>query len=100
MIFTEAGFPSSAHALTELWQPGPTQAPPGSVRLDLQAGGWQTFVDQLWLRDFIWGMYAWKWHPSPTWGGPANADHTPQGKSALEVIRRFYWNLPPRSGSR
>jgi hypothetical protein len=97
LIFTEAGFASSSHALTEPWKPGPYEAPPDAVRLDLQAEGWQTLLAELWRRDFIWGVYAWKWHPSLTWGGPTNADHTPQGKPALDVIRRFYTKLPPRS---
>jgi hypothetical protein len=100
VIFTEAGFPSSGHALTEPWKPGPYEAPRDSVRLDLQAEGWQTLLAELWRRDFIWGIYAWKWHPNLTWGGPTNADHTPQGKPALDVIRRFYRELPARAGHR
>ena len=98
VIFTEAGFSSSSYALTEPWRAGPYTAPPGSVRLDLQAEGWKVLLGELWRRDFIWGVYAWKWHPNRTWGGPTNADHTPQGKPALEVIRRFYTKLPPRAG--
>jgi hypothetical protein len=100
VIFTEAGFASSSYALTEPWRPGPYEAPPDSVRLDLQAEGWQTLLAELWRRDFIWGIYAWKWHPNLTWGGPTNADHTPQGKPALDVIRRFYRKLPTRAGSK
>jgi hypothetical protein len=97
VIFTEAGFASSSHALTEPWRPGPYEVPPDSVRLDLQSEGWQTLLTELWRRDFIWGIYAWKWHPNLTWGGPSNADHTPQGKPALDVIRRFYGKLPARA---
>jgi hypothetical protein len=98
VIFTEAGFAASDYALTEPWRAGPTEASPDSVRLDLQAEGWQTLLTELWRRDFIWGVYAWKWHPNLTWGGPTNADHTPQGKPALVVIRRFYTKLPARAG--
>jgi hypothetical protein len=97
VVFTEAGFASSAHALTEPWRAGPYVAPRDSVRLDLQAEGWRALLSELWRRDFIWGVYGWKWHPNRTWGGPANADHTPQGKPALDVIRRFYESLPPRA---
>ncbi len=97
VIFTEAGFASSSYALTEPWRPGPYQAPHDSVRLDLQAEGWETLLAELWRRDFIWGVYVWKWHPNPTWGGPTNADHTPQGKPALEVIRRFFTKPPQRN---
>ena len=96
VLFTEAGFASSSYALTEPWRPGPYTAPRDSVRLDLQAAAWETLLGELWHRDFIWGVYAWKWHPNPAWGGPANADHTPQGKPALNVIRRFFTNPPPR----
>jgi hypothetical protein len=98
VIFTEAGFASSSHALTEPWRNGPYEASPGSVRLDLQAEGWEALLAELWRRDFIWGVYAWKGHPNPTWGGARNADHTPQGKPALEVIRRYYTKLPARAG--
>ncbi len=96
VIFTEAGFASSPYALTEPWRPGSYQAPHDSVRLDLQAEGWETLLAELWRRDFIWGVYVWKWHPNPTWGGPTNADHTPQGKPALDVIRRFFTKPPHR----
>jgi hypothetical protein len=98
VIFTEAGFASSDHALTEPWRAGPTEASPDSVRLNLQAEGWQALLAELWRRDFIWGVYAWKWHPNLSWGGPTNADHTPQGKPALDVIRRFYTKPPARAG--
>jgi hypothetical protein len=94
VIFTEAGFASSSYALTEPWRPGPTEASPDSVRLDLQAEAWQALLAELWRRDFVWGVYVWKWHPNLTWGGPTNADHTPQGKPALDVIRRFFTKLP------
>jgi hypothetical protein len=100
VVFTEAGFASSPHALTEPWRPGPIEASPGSVRLGLQAEGWQTLLAELWRRDFVWGVYAWKWHPNAAWGGRTNADHTPQGKPALEVIRRFYTRLPVRGRRR
>jgi len=96
VIFTEAGFASSAYALTEPWRAGPYKAPRDSVRLDLQAEGWERLLTELWRRNFIWGVYVWKWHPNRTWGGPANADHTPQGKPALNVIRRFFTKLPQR----
>jgi hypothetical protein len=99
VIFTEAGFASSPYALTEPWRAGPTEASPDFVRLDLQEKGWQTLLAELWRRDFIWGVYAWKWHPNPKWGGPTNADHTPQGKPALDIIHRFYGKLPTRAGS-
>ncbi len=99
VIFTESGFASSAYALREPWRPGPYEAPPDSVRLDLQAEGYEILLTELWRQKFIWGIYAWKWHPNSTWGGPTNGDHTPQGKPALEVIRRFYKNLPARAGN-
>jgi len=97
VIFTEAGFTSSPYALTEPWRPGPYEAPHNSVRLDLQAEGWETLLTELWRRNFIWGVYVWKWHPNGAWGGPTNADHTPQGKPALDVIRRFFTHPPPRN---
>jgi hypothetical protein len=97
VIFTEAGFASSSYALSEPWRPGFYEAPRDSVRLDLQTEGWETLLAALWRRDFIWGVYVWKWHPNRTWGGPTNADHTPQGKPALDVIRRFFTKPPPRN---
>ncbi len=99
VIFAEAGFASSSYALTEPWRPGSNEAPRDSVRLDLQAEGWQTLLAELWRSDFIWGVYVWKWHPNSTWGGPTNADHTPQGKPALDAIARFFKQPPARAGS-
>jgi hypothetical protein len=97
VIFSEAGFASYSYALTEPWRPGPADASSGAVRLDLQAEGWRTLLAELWRRDFIWGVYVWKWHPNTRWGGPANADHTPQGKPALDVIRSYFEELPARA---
>ena len=97
VIFTEAGFSSNSYALTEPWRPGPYETSRDMVRLDLQAEGWETLLAELWRRDFIWGVYVWKWHPNPAWGGSTNADHTPQGKPALDVIRRFFTHPPQRT---
>jgi hypothetical protein len=99
VIFSEAGFASSSYALTEPWRPGPTKTAPDLVRLDLQAEAWRILLAELWRRDFIWGVYVWKWHPNAEWGGPENADHTPQGKPALGIIHRFYTKLPTHVGS-
>jgi hypothetical protein len=99
VLFTEAGFASSSHALTEPWRAGPNKASPASVRLDLQAEGFRRLLIELWHSDFVWGVYIWKWHPNPDWGGPTNADHTPQGKPAIDVIRNFYQRLPARAAS-
>ena len=96
VVSTEAGFASSPYALTEPWRAGPYTAPPDSVRLDLQAEGWRILLTELWHRKCIWGVYVWKWHPNRAWGGPANADHTPQRKPALDVIRRFFTRPPQR----
>jgi hypothetical protein len=95
VVLAEAGFASNEHALAAPWTNGPYQAPRKSVRLNRQAEGWRALLEELWRREFVWGVYAWKWPPNHTWGGPTNADHTPEGKPALDVIRSYHTKPPP-----
>lgn len=85
VIFTEAGFPSVAHANRQPWN----GSQPPVISLEEQARCYQsifrTFYDKPWFE----GLYWWQVGTNGT-GGPRNASFTPWGKPAMNVVARYY----------
>lgn len=90
VVFTEAGYKSLAGGLAEPWE----WSTEGDLDLALQRDAYQALFDVFWERPWFGGTFMWKWHPQV--GRPAQPperharDFTPQGKPALEVMRRVY----------
>lgn len=86
VLITEIGYRSADGAAMAPWRWQ------GEAALDLQeqADAYQAALDVLWGRPWLAGMYWWHWDADPGRGGPEDADFTPQGKPALEVLREFY----------
>jgi hypothetical protein len=88
IVFTEVGYRSVAGGLREPWQTTTS----GEADPALQADAYRALFECLWERPWFGGTFVWKWHP----GLDAEQlvrrerDFTPQGKPALEVLRRFY----------
>lgn len=86
VVFTEVGYRSIGGALEKPWSwngDGPLDAA-------LQRDAYEALFDALWDKSWFGGLFVWKWHPSLPPGRRADHDFTPQGKPALEVIRRFF----------
>ena len=85
VIFTEAGFPSSAFPNRKPWDD------PEGQRLDLKAQAncyraiFRAFYKQPWFE----GVYWWRVGTDGE-GGPEDASLTPWGKPAMEVVKRWY----------
>jgi len=90
IVFTEVGYKSLAGSLAEPWRWETL-----GVRDDaLQRDAYAAMFGSVWGRSWFGGTFVWKWHPGI--GAPATPpasverDFTPQGKSALQVIRGYY----------
>ena len=60
------------------------------IDLDVQARYYEATLLAMMQTDFIDGIYFWAWGIGP--GGPDDGSHTPRGKPAAEVLRR-YWRF-------
>jgi hypothetical protein len=89
VVFTEVGYRSLAGSLRQPWDTGTD----GAADAELQRDAFLVMFESLWDRPWFGGCFVWKWHPDLGSGPPSGRrarDFTPQGKPALEVIRRFY----------
>lgn len=84
VIFTEAGFSSYEKPNRKPWE-----ASGHKLSLDDQARSYaaifRAFFDKPWFE----GVYWWKIGTNG-YGGPQDGSHTPWGKPAMEVIKRWY----------
>lgn len=88
VLFTEYGYHSATGALRKPWA---IDAGGASVDLSAQQKGLSALYRQFWPRPWFAGGFLWKWHaPYRQVGGPSDAGFTPQGKPALETVRRWY----------
>ncbi len=97
VIFTEAGYRSTADAAVSPWE-WRTDA---ALDLDLRAICYEAMFQTFWHQPWFHGMYVWKWYPEgeePSrpqrrrgrFERSRERDFTPQGKPATQVIARWY----------
>jgi len=86
VLFTEVGFRSIDGANEHPWD-WYAQAP---IDLQEQADCYQATFASVWDQPWFAGMYWWDWSPDPTAGGLNDADYTPFGKPAEDVLRTWY----------
>ena len=84
VIFTEAGFSSS-----EAPQRAPWDETPGKLALRDQARCYDAVLRAFYKQPWFHGVYWWK-VGSNGFGGLEDGSHTPWGKPAMEVLRRWY----------
>jgi hypothetical protein len=90
VVFTELGYRSADLGAWKQWEV-PRGAP---VNLALQADAYAAFFDAVWPREWMGGVYWWKWFSYSGHGGPGSNDYELEGKPAEEVVRRFYRAAP------
>jgi hypothetical protein len=92
IVFTEMGYRSAADAAIEPWrwpERDPSRRPAPDMRT--QELCYEAFFDTFWDRDWVGGVYIWKWYPGHARsGGAANVDFTPQNKPAEKVMARYF----------
>lgn len=93
IVFTEVGYPSMD--LASVWPWNWERA--GAVDLQEQAVLYDALFQTWWHNpEYPWfrGMYVWNWLPDPMQGGPNDADYTPHGKPAEEILKYYYRYVP------
>jgi hypothetical protein len=86
VIFTEIGYCNTADAAVSPWI-WPHERKGTEVSEQVQAKCYQAFFDNVWKKDWLAGVYFWKWYPQVR---GSEIDFTPQGKEAAEVMRREF----------
>jgi len=89
VVFTEIGYKSTPDAAIEPWvwkRPSKERSTPEG--LQTQANGYEAFFQAAWSKEWLAGVYWWKWWPRPaTRVGPS---FTPQNKPAEQVLATWY----------
>jgi len=90
VLFTEAGYGAHVKSHRAPWEDRTEKA------LDLaeQARSYEALLNAVYRKDWFRGVYWWKVGTNG-YGGPDDNSMTPWGKSAMDVVRRFYL-LPAR----
>jgi hypothetical protein len=84
VLFTEVGFPSMQSGAAEPWIDRS-----GAIDLAMQEDCYEVFFEAFAGQPWFGGTYWWKW-PSHGRGGPYDLTHRPNGKPAMEVLRRWF----------
>lgn len=88
VLFTEIGYRSDVKAGIEPWT-WPQENSKTKISNEAQANCYQAFFNSVWKKDWLEGVYFWKWYPH----GPrrnAEVDFTPQGKSAERIMAKEF----------
>ncbi|MFN3200296.1 MAG: glycoside hydrolase family 113 [Bradymonadia bacterium] len=87
IVFTEAGFASTADAPVQPWQwPSKTAAPD----LETQRRGYESLFEACTGQKWCQGVFLWKWYEVPEKDTPHGVDYTPRDKPAEHVLKRWY----------
>lgn len=92
VLFTEVGYCSAEGTTREPWnEPINTAGNPG-----LQADCYEALYQIFWNKEWLYGIYWWKWGPDVRMGGTQNRSYTPQRKPAQKTITKWYKKSTPR----
>jgi hypothetical protein len=86
IIFTEVGYSSTPCAATKPWE----EKTPGGANVHIQANCYRALLESIWGKEWLAGIYWWRWSTHPDAGGPNNKGYTPQNKPALQVLAEWY----------
>lgn len=88
VIFTELGYKSTEDAGIEPWR-WPQHIDKEAVCTETQANCYEAFFRSLWNKNWVAGVYFWKWYPTLP-SRPTDADFTPQRKPAEKVMAQWF----------
>lgn len=86
VFFTEIGYCNTADAAIAPWV-WPDERKGVLLSEEVQARCYQAFFETAWKKEWLAGVFFWKWHSEVSHRQP---DFTPQGKAAAEVMKRFF----------
>lgn len=87
ILFTEFGYRSVEGAAGRQWE-----LDEKPFNEESQAKAFTAFFDHAWKAPWCAGGFVWKWRFFENAGGQGDRSYTPQGKKALEVIKKAYQN--------
>lgn len=92
VIFTEIGYRSSVNTAIRPWEwRSSSTGATDRDDLETQVRCYEAFFRTFWEKDWLAGMYLWKWFPnSRDAGGVFDKNFTPQNKPAEGVMRTWY----------
>ncbi|MHA7128952.1 glycoside hydrolase family 113 [Algoriphagus namhaensis] len=86
VIFTEIGYCNTVDAATEPWV-WPKDRQNAALSDEVQARCYQAFFETVWKKEWMAGVFFWKWYPNERYRDP---DFTPQGKAAEQVLTEYF----------
>ena len=86
VIFTEIGYASTPNAASEPWRAGEF----GNADLETQAKCYEAFFETVWNKDWLSGVYWWRFAPTVYGGGKSNRRFTPLNKPAFDILSKNY----------
>ncbi len=89
IIFTEVGYPSMDLASVWPWN----WQRSGTIDLEEQAMLYEGLFQTWWFqpgREWFRGLFIWNWIPDPNQGGAMDANYTPHGKPAEEILKYYF----------
>ena len=89
VIFTEIGYKSTTDAAIEPWK-WPEEADIQKASDQTQSNCYEAFFLAAWNKEWLEGVYFWKWYPQGGHGRFDEADFTPQGKEAEKVMAEWF----------
>lgn len=88
ILFTEVGYKSTTDAAIEPWL-WPSREMVSNVSEQTQANAYHAFFSVMWKKDWMEGVYFWKWYPK-TPKRSVDHDFTPQGKEAEKIMTEWF----------
>ena len=86
VLFTECGYASVNTAAVKPWEENRSSQP----NPKLQADCYKALMEELWNKEWFFGLYWWNWNTYAGSGGINNKSFTPQNKPAAECIKEWY----------
>lgn len=86
VIFTEIGYCNTADAAISPWI-WPSDRKGSRLSEEVQASCYRSFFETVWGKDWLAGVYFWKWYPVPR---QVELDFSPQQRKAQEVMAEFF----------
>ncbi|WP_035467627.1 glycoside hydrolase family 113 [Algoriphagus mannitolivorans] len=86
VLFTEIGYCNTIDAAMEPWV-WPNERKEIALSEEIQARCYEAFFQTAWKKEWLAGVYFWKWYPENHSRQP---DFTPQGKMAEKVMRSYF----------
>lgn len=84
LMFIEIGYFSQSNTVKEPWNYTEIEKP---LNLEVQKRLYEAFFESWWGNPIMGGFSIWEWPPNA--GGPEDKGYTPEGKPAMDVLKKW-----------